>query len=1346
MSFDNLRSVLESLFSRVNASNCVATPTETWREYQSDILPLINSPEVRDQFTSLRDDIVLPKAYEAARLLWLLRQRFNRGQEGRPLVGRIRAEAVLKERPRRDRLKIDLQDVERQIAELTPAFIEFSGFQVEGWGKVINAVRNRDSLVITAPTGAGKTETFVLPLIFEIASALRDRRRDIPRFVLLYPRVALLKDQLARLFRYVYQAERSYLSTQPGFWGTGRIPQGIVIGFQFSGIFSTARDTFSNSDIFADDGIFKIVEHCPVCSNGQLRRGSQRQRSVTILECTNDQCGASFRTSVSKQDHAETQPHLLVTTAESLDRLYFSLDQRFESYLRSLSGIVFDEVHLYNSLYGVHIYNLVRRIEELRSGQLGLAKIAASATVSNPERFAAKLFYGDENRSVPVHAATEYDKVPAGTEILYFLQSPEEENRPGAAPTLIQAVMAMGHGVLKADDRLVVFTESRDLAGRLEAQIRDAESRRRLWQFRVNLSQIAFRNQVSPNTNPVDCMSIYLQGECWRGLLGGAKCTEVIPGLRTRPLDIIQVSGGNLSRFVEQGWDVTVATPALEVGVDDERIKATVHYRPPRDVFSFIQRRGRAGRALNQVAYTLMILGNTPADYFYLFRRGRLISGSNYELPLNPRNPVIRNMHDRLQFERDQLWQYMQQEVRVRRSNALRRALWRWIWAKLESCPIISKYYQNELQPHSYSEPQEQERAVRNWVQNEQRTLRSYLSLRWTLREIESEAPDELLGLTQNALNLVNRYLAQQAVSVTEVGQTLDQLRRELSGLEFRETDPEALGRLRTLQERVRNVWLALAQQRRGVELDYAERLYDFLRTLERLFDPQKQWILNSPPDALKIVLQAFFYLHLGVQEEDEQGGCSSRVDFFLPDAYFNEVKPVVLEVRYDSDRPSELKTENITELSSLFIPYRTVYRYHDHPLLSIVDTEHNPEWVVRDGFNTIVPIALQAEGVQRGGAFEPQKVYVKPVRGDDQGQQIVKMCPQCFAVYSINRVRRCHNQDLRAVKLFATPILNRGYEALEEEAITMTLGFLERVQGATTIEGSTVRAQIMLWDQGQGSYLPTQGEYTFEARYRVPVRYSLSSKGIIWRLSSVMNRILKDDDLRQQVKSISIDGNAKKLNEDLILHTAAHLLHKAVASISGVNEQVLEYSYDRTRQEVVLWERYEGGAGISEVFIDALRADPTGVYRELLASALCPVDLAERNDWTSADELRSRLTAEWRLLPDDQFIESVVREAEAERQTQYGQQDEGTRLVCRPPDGPDGCPACIQTTYCTDRDEQALSVSRLVAEAILRSLVQEVDRQQLEETIGEAIARNVNPPAILTADVAQGIYNALLL
>jgi ATP-dependent helicase YprA (DUF1998 family) len=1342
MSWNNLYDLLRRIFAEINATNAVPSPAEVWDTYSSAIAPLRASPEVRGEFTQLSSSLLLPKAVEAARVLQHLRQRFGPSQEGRPLVGRIRAEAVLRERPRRDQRRVMLTGEEREIAKLAPAsFTDFSSFQVEGWGRVLGTISNREGLIIVAPTGGGKTEVFLMPIVYTIAQALQRRRRDVPRFVLLYPRVALLKDQLARILHYVSRAEQQYLSTRPylpGFADSHEIDEGIVVGFQFHGIRSKAlgpQGTLSNPEVFDENRSFQTVDECPICGEGRLRAEDRRSRNVTRLRCTNHQCNATFRTSISKEDHRETHPHLLVTTAESLDRLY--LDPRYEQYLPLITGIVFDEVHLYYSLYGVHIYNLIRRIEELRGDQ-PLVKIAASATVSSPERFAAKLFFGDENRPVAVHSADDYPLEPAGLESLYFLQSPEEENRPGAAPTLIQSVMALGHSVLNGSDRALVFTDSLDMAGRLEAQIRNAETerwndngrRRGLWEFRTILDSISFRNQTCPASNPAACHNLYLEGECWRGILGGRACIQAISGLRERALNVVQFSGQQRGRYWE--GDVVVATSALEVGLDDERIKTTIHYLPPRTVFSFIQRRGRAGHTAGGMAHTLMILGNTPSDHFYFFRRHRLVYGT-YELPLNPQNPIVRSMHDCLRDERQRMRQFIQQD-------RFQQGIWRWIWETLEHCHLIDRYYGQQLATQRSRLMRDQRGFVRGWIAREKAMLESYLSLRWMLQEIEAESPDELRDIAEGALRAINGFLANQGITAEEVGQRLELLYTELSRIRFRETDPEACSSLQAIQDRVMRVWDALRQQAWGIELRHTEGLYDFFRTLEGLYS--QPWVLNSAPDVLKIVLQAMFYLHLGLEDGDEPADCPSRVDYFIPEAYFQETKPVVVEIRYETetDRPPDLHTEDVTDLATLLIPYKPVYRYHPHPFLSMVNTEHNPSWVSPD--RCTVTIHLRAEGIRRGGALYPQKVYVRPLRSDDQGQQVVNICPQCYAVYSINRRRRCHDQALRAVKLYADPIVERGYQASQTRSISHTLRFLEGLQGATTVRGSDVRAYTVL--RNNNEYTITRNLFRrFQALYHMPIRYSLATKGISWNLTDVVDCVLQDDNLRQQVEQVTIQGNRKSFDVDLVLHTAAHLLHKAVAAISGVNEQVLEYWYDPDRREVAIWERYEGGAGISEIFVEALRTNPVEVYRELLASVLCPVNLAERDDWSSAEALRAELAETWRLSPDDDLITGTMREARAERQMQTQRQEEETRLTCRQNDG---CPACLHTTYCTGRNDQPMAVSHLVGEAILRCLVQRMNRDEAERLMTEAIGGNLVPPVILYADPQREVYDVLLL
>jgi hypothetical protein len=1333
MSWEQTRNLLQAIFQQINVNNDVPLPSDLWTAFGAQINPLVGSPVIEANFAQLDDQIWSPQPVEVARLLSRLRQRRRAQDDGRPLVGRLRAEAILRQRPPYDVLTFGLAGNLREIADIGQRDA-YSHFQVEGWERIIEALRDRTGLVIVAPTGGGKTEVFLLPIVWEIARSLSQGRsgKQIPCFILLYPRVALLKDQLARIFKYVHWAEQQILCGQMDmFQDSSHLDQGIVIGFQFSGIRSTKRYTLQDQEIFEAGRYFRIVDQCPICADrgevGRLEVSSERrQQGITVLRCDNDRCGARFLVSMSKKDHITSRPHIMVTTAESLDRLY--LTPGFENYLRSLTGIIFDEVHLYHSLYGVHISNLLRSIENLRGSPL--AKIAASATVSNPERFAAKLFYGDEAQPVTVHEPAGRGMKSAGLEVVYFVQSPEGDRVPGSASTLIQTVMAVGHGLLNEDRRGIVFTESVDLAGRLQAQIQDAESNGQLWRFRTVLDDIIYQDNVCPGANPVLCSTLYHVGECWRGILGGRNCTRYV-ALRENPLDITCVSSRSRSNYWE--GEIVTATSALEVGVDDDRIQTTFHYRPPRTVFNFIQRRGRAGRRIGDITYTLMVLGNTPADQFYFFRRNRLLVAGNYELPLNPQNEVIRQMHETLEHQRQQMQEFTDQ--RGKRNGVLA-----WVLDMLRRCPVIERYYGSDITAVQRQDYWNQRRWFLQWIIDQANRFNSYLNMKWALYEIEDASPDQLIGAIDAVRLLINEYLEGQQAHESAIQQQLQEIYNEIGRLIFQEQDAETIGSLRGLQDRLLSVWQSLrGQVQFGIGLQLAEGLYDFFRTLGKFNDPDKQnWILNYAPDVLKTVLQAFFYLGLATRDLPSHQNCPSCLSYFIPDAYFQQVKPLIAEVR--TSRPAEqpwLEQESVTDLVSLFLPYKVVYRYHPHPYLSTVETEHNPDWVSRQGDQTIVRLRLRGEGLRHDGDFRPQKVYVRAIRGDEAGDQILRLCRVCYSLYSENRQRPCHGQSLTPVRVYATPIVEREAQSSRAQAISRTMTFLKEMHGDTRVLGSDVTVHIMRWTNN--GYLFTPNRLAFQALYWEPVVYSLATKGISWRLGEVIECVLQNGELRQQVEALR-----KTFDRSLVLHTAAHMLYKAIAALSGVNEEVLEYAMNEDESTVLVWERYEGGAGISEIVRDTLRSNPVDVYRELLASAICPVNLAEEDWWHDPQELLAHLAEEWLLPTDDELLSSVAQEAEAERQAMRQRAEEETRPMCR---ANDGCPVCIHVTYCTARrDERVQAVSHSVAEAILRCLIRRVNRDELEHLMNENLTRGIIPPATLFADPTAGEFNVLLL
>jgi hypothetical protein len=705
-----------------------------------------------------------------------------------------------------------------------------------------------------------------------------------------------------------------------------------------------------------------------------------------------------------------------------------------------------------------------------------------------------------------------------------------------------------------------------------------------------------------------------------------------------------------------------------------------------------------------------MVLDTTPASQFYFFRRNRLINGT-YELPLNPQNEVVQEMHNILQRERQQMVQYFN----IAGDNTIQ-GIWRWIWETLNRCSLLKRYYPQKLTelnrfPRHKEEQTNVRRILSEWIQSEKKLLGNFLSLERLLEEIREESPIELHNTVEDVLNAIKKFLSKKNTNANDVHQLLGILDIELGRLYYR-NDPnqELLEQINTLQNKVRQTWLALSRQQSwGIETRHAECLYDFFSTLEKLCEFKT---LNMAPDVLKIVLQAMFYLSLGLNEKDPPEYHQSCVEYYIPDAFFLAVKPIIVEVRYRArtlqESPPKLIQESLTELSTTFIPYKPVYRYHQGRDLSVLDIEHKPDLVSDD--RQEVTIRLRAEGVTKGRVLFPKKIYVKPLESDRNGQQIVKFCPQCYAIHGFERNRCTCNEMLYNVKLYAEPIVQRSYEALvEARPITESFRIVEQMRGNTIVRGSSVEARRVFLEPQRDYYVFLRGDanrFRFDALYETPIQYGIPTKGIIWNLAEILNAILQNDNLRQQVERVVIEGHHKELNEDLVLHTASHLLHKAIAAISGVNEQELEYWPDINSREVIVWERYEGGAGISEVFENRLRNNPQEVYEELLSSVLCPVDLAENQNWRSAEELRAALAQNWNLPPDSQFIDRVVEEAQAERYVQLQQQEqqEENRMICREHDG---CPACIHTTYCTERNEQVLKVSRLVGEAILRCFMQ---------------------------------------
>ncbi len=1345
MSWQELENLLTNIFSDINTANEVQPSSEIWDTYRTEISALATS-SVADQVVKLSSspDVFALKPIEAAHILSLLKQRRGVATNAIELVGKIRAAVAPRTRPPFNLPASSLTDELEQIG-LIGGRPQYSQFQVEGWTRALETIRRKTGLVVVAPTGAGKSEVFMLPLLYEIAQSVagdESTSRD-PRFVMLYPRVTLLKDQLERIFRYTYQAERTLIAGSRTSARRARRSRNIIIGFQFEGIQTDNQRTLDDARVFENGRFFKVVEACPVCGGGRLEAQETRGNDVVTLRCTNNRgCDAEFKTTISKQAHVEIKPHILVTTEESLSRFFLTPRRAYDDYLKSISGVVYDEAHLHYALKGAHLFNLIRNIENLQSTDVSrpaIAKIASSATITNPESFAAKLFYGDETQPVTVHNAAQFDSEPSGLEVLYFLQSPNQDGGPPPNSTMIQTAMGVGHAIFNEDKRAILFTDSVDMANRFQAQIHDAESITQLWNFRTVLNNLQYNGQTCPGTDPVHCPHLYAEGECWRGIIGGENCTAPIP-VRESPLQINVVSSRTRSNY----WDgeIVVATSSLEVGVDDERIKATLHYRPPRDVFSFIQRRGRAGRSRNDVAYSIMVLGNEASDQFYLYRRNRLLSAGSYELPFNPHNSVIAAMHRTLAVERARMRDFISRHA-TRNWSGAKRGVLEWVFLTLKRCPLINRLYSATLDGiENINNADNQQRLLVRWVDEERRRFESYLNVSWTLQDIENECTNGMREDARAIRELVDRFLAGDRTVEADIEARVGTLVDALSRLLRSENDPEQQNNIRALRDKLENVWQALRMQTGGTyEPELLRGLYDFFRTLGEI---NNYGLYNYEPAILKTYLQAFFYLGLVTRNINNHRGCQSCLDHYVPDTFFQQVKPLVIELRSGMvNADARVEQEAISDLASTFYPYKTFYRYFGTQDLSLTDTEVINDHPRVEAGETVVDVRLRGEGLRANGRFMPQRISVRRVRSDDEGNGIVKMCPQCFAVYSLNVGTnfRCHpGRALIRVKFWATPIVERTAIPSPHnppQRFSRTLAFLE-LEGDTTVEGSHVEA-VQVQFNGTRHY-PMRGvpRLEFKARYDTPVSYRIPARGIRWDIRDIVPCVLQNEELQQQLADMN-----KPLTPELVLTTAVQMFYKAMASISGVNQDVLEYAIDTTAYFATVWERYDGGAGISEVIRESVRTDATVLYRELLASAVCPINLEETERWTSPEELQQRLADRWLLPRDDSFLSMIATEAEAERRQaslRLERQVE-SHISCR-----DGCSVCVHVTSGVDRNRQAEVSSRAVAEAILRCLIRHVDGAELRNLIEQSIEQDIITPPLLFSDPDREESDVLLL
>ncbi|AZO73511.1 AAA domain-containing protein [Mesorhizobium sp. M1D.F.Ca.ET.043.01.1.1] len=530
-----------------------------------------------------------------------------------------------------------------------------AGFQARGLQSLLAAWSGDgpQSFVIAADTGSGKTEAALLPLI---TAAAADRLRGVRgvRAVLTYPRTRLAANQAQRLAGYL-----AALSQQ------SRMPT-VTMGLQFTQV----PRTFAVADEAAGwrrqaNGVWSFpLFGCPTCDRELLAHEAEGVEGADSLRCTN--CGWSYDGWIGTKVGLErTPPNFFLPTTDSLHQWlhaphYSSLFGDREGWAPP-RALLADEIHLYTHIHGAQVGYALRRLAARcarNSGGGTVLAIGMSATLGDPATAWGRLIGREDVVPItPDTAAGERQPNPKGREYYYFVQ-PEAESRGqdiSGASTTVQSFMCLAHGMRRRTGhqggyRSLVFLDSIDKVRRLHAVYQDAEEIKRLASFRTRFypdDPVTGQPRTDCCQEPHGC-EIFRDGECWWFAANDSR--QVGPsGLRRRdwpltvaPQPVTSATTGRVEELIRRS-DVVFATSSLEVGYDDPDISLVYQQYAPQNLASFIQRKGRGGRGVDDRPVTGVTLSLYSARDSWWFRRpSEMVNPRGFDTPLNPNNHFVR--------------------------------------------------------------------------------------------------------------------------------------------------------------------------------------------------------------------------------------------------------------------------------------------------------------------------------------------------------------------------------------------------------------------------------------------------------------------------------------------------------------------------------------------------------------------------------------------------------------------------------------------------------------------------------------------------------------------------------
>jgi hypothetical protein len=574
-------------------------------------------------------------------------------------------------------------------------------FQYKGleaiWNSLIEVIDDGEKyVVLEAPTGSGKSEVFLLSSILlslakkYLCKALTTEKCGIsPIALIIYPRLALARDQFDRLVRYVWTLNKILM-------GIGEDPVTVSINNMEVLTWKSYKEAIDNQSSEVKGGYEVIIPvnpgkdstgkyveftgkfsffKCPDGGYPRIYNNGDKPRVVCRSRSQPSQY-EDFNFVKIFRDIVEESPGDIHVTLFETSRLNL-LMKKWERLLGRddiLGGpllITIDEIHTYTGIKGARnsyvLRRLMTKIRRLTGREHGFVIIGLSATI--PERggeeFLKSLFLQESSKNIMRVRPERSDTIPAGSDYFYIIV-PNFKEMVDAITVSIQTIMSLHLNMPSGSSsgkKTLAFADSLEVVLRLKHDLSDA-----LWRglqdlrnpfhklFERTCEDYGEKNICESVKRPAELVKLLprIQGaKSWGdGELWWPYSLELdrYPGLYGFNYDYVRQYTSKVRGNLDLPG-IVVSTSSLELGVDYSDVIAIYQHGAPLSISALIQRAGRGGRRifmnpLLRTAISIQLSPEIPHQSYLLeiFLRARnLREALNYEvLNVATENPELR--------------------------------------------------------------------------------------------------------------------------------------------------------------------------------------------------------------------------------------------------------------------------------------------------------------------------------------------------------------------------------------------------------------------------------------------------------------------------------------------------------------------------------------------------------------------------------------------------------------------------------------------------------------------------------------------------------------------------------